>query len=108
VQHQSLRHPNIVQLLGISLDPPSVIMEFMSRGSLAATLRDDSLSLTFKQRLSFAMDVSLGMHFLAEKELVHMDLKSMNVLINDDWRCKVADFGQTRRLVGGASLCVVI
>lgn len=96
ILHGSLRHPNIVQMIGICLDPVCVIMEFMSRGSLFACLNDTSIYLDWVQRLSFVRNIAEGMSFLHARDLIHRDLKSLNVLVNQEWKAKISDFGQTR------------
>ena len=101
----SLRHPNIVQFMGISTHPPCVITEFCERGSLADVLKagrqnKDGLAgeLTWHRRISMAVDAAKGMlHLHAHKPgIVHRDLKSPNLLVDSHWRTKVADFNLSR------------
>mmetsp|Transcript_70148 Transcript_70148/g.165042 ORF Transcript_70148/g.165042 Transcript_70148/m.165042 type:complete len:133 (-) Transcript_70148:23-421(-) len=94
--HRSLVHPNVVQLLGVCQEPLCLVMEFMSRGSLFACLQQTSIEMPWQLRLSCALDVARAMAFLHAKDILHRDLKSLNVLVNEDWRCKVADFDQSR------------
>ncbi|KAM0037900.1 putative protein kinase RLK-Pelle-LRR-IX family [Helianthus debilis subsp. tardiflorus] len=52
--------------------------------------------LSWKRRLSIAMDMARGMeylHSLAHKSFIKQDLKSSNILIGDDFRVKVSEFG---------------
>ncbi|KAK8628884.1 hypothetical protein V6N13_009464 [Hibiscus sabdariffa] len=52
--------------------------------------------LSWKRRLNIALDVARGMeylHTLAHRSLIHRDLKSSNILLGDDFRAKVSDFG---------------
>lgn len=85
---------HVVQLMGVCRSPPAVVMEFMERGTLFSVLHNDALPLPFDQRVRFGMDVGSGMRFLHSANVVHRDLKSHNVLLNADWRCKVGDLGQ--------------
>jgi predicted outer membrane repeat protein len=96
--HRSMRHPNVVQLLGICTSPYATIMEFMSRGTLFSVLRDTAVELTWRTRIGFASDIARGMAFLHAGGVMHRDLKSLNVLVNDDWHCKIADFGEARAI----------
>ncbi|KAM9351826.1 receptor-interacting serine/threonine-protein kinase 4-like isoform 1-T2 [Symphorus nematophorus] len=73
-----------------------IVMEFMGRGcvhSLMAGLRGrPPWPLAFR----LAHEVALGMNFLHSRKLMHHDLKPSNVLLNDDLKAKVADFGLSR------------
>ncbi|ELR25342.1 Dual specificity protein kinase shkC, putative [Acanthamoeba castellanii str. Neff] len=93
----NLRHPNVVLFMGACTTPGNltIITELMSKGSVTDLLRDKSLKLSFKQRMSFARDAALGMNWLhnASPPILHLDLKCSNLLVNDDWEVKVADFG---------------
>ena len=91
----SLKHRNVVELLGVCYKPAALITEFMGRGSLFDYLQDASVSITWSQRLSFARDIAAGMHFLhtTTPPIIHRDCKSANVLLHDDLTCKISDFG---------------
>ncbi|KAJ0467326.1 putative protein kinase RLK-Pelle-LRR-IX family [Helianthus annuus] len=52
--------------------------------------------LSWKRRLNIALDVARGMeylHTLAHRSFIHRELKSTNILLGDDFRAKVSDFG---------------
>ncbi|XP_027363896.1 serine/threonine-protein kinase CTR1-like [Abrus precatorius] len=99
---RSLRHPNIVLLMGAVIQPPklSIVTEYLSRGSLFELLRmpNVELSLSEKRRLSMAFDVANGMNYLHQRRppIVHRDLKSPNLLVDDSYTVKVGDFGLSR------------
>ncbi|XP_065836431.1 tyrosine-protein kinase CSK-like [Oscarella lobularis] len=91
-----LRHPNLVQLLGVSLDqkPTYIVTEFMARGSLVDYLRTRGRAVISRNDLlKFARDICDGMTYLESKEVVHRDLAARNVLIAEDNTAKVSDFG---------------
>ena len=69
-----LSHPNLVKLIGVSVDQTSVyiITEFMENGSLLEYLWFRDRSVIQKSHLiGFARDVCSGMAYLEQKDLVH-------------------------------------
>ncbi|CAG2163597.1 unnamed protein product [Oppiella nova] len=95
----SLRHKNLVQLLGVVFDGPSIclITEFMAKGSLVDYLRSRGRHhVTKKDQINFATDTCAGMSYLESKHVVHRDLAARNVLISEDCIAKVCDFGLAR------------
>ncbi|UXI15588.1 transcription initiation factor [Sarcoptes scabiei] len=104
----SLRHKNLVQLLGVVFDGPSVcfVTEYMAKGSLVDYLRSRGrLHVTKQDQIAFAADTCAGMAYLESKQVIHRDLAARNVLISEDGVAKVCDFGlardQTLGLDGG-------
>ncbi|CAK8571180.1 unnamed protein product [Lathyrus sativus] len=97
-----LRHPNIVLLMGAVIQPPklSIVTEYLSRGSLYELLQMPSVgsSISEKRRISMAYDVASGMNYLHQMKppIVHRDLKSPNLLVDDSYTVKVCDFGLSR------------
>lgn len=108
----TLKHENIVQFIGASLDareilappdakpPPgqpfwAIITEFMSGGTLKEYI-NTRRRLPLKDALSFALDVARGIEYLHSKDIVHRDLKSENLLMDHKKRVKIADFGVAR------------
>ncbi|KAJ0467353.1 putative protein kinase RLK-Pelle-LRR-IX family [Helianthus annuus] len=62
--------------------------------------------LSWKRRLSIALDVARGMeylHSLAHESFIHRDLKSSNILLCDDFQAKVSDFGSVKLVPDGGS-----
>jgi serine/threonine protein kinase len=68
----------------------------MSGGSLEAVVRDHEQKLPWRTRESIALHVALGMEHLHKKQLLHRDLKSANVLLDENLNAKVGDFGLSR------------
>jgi c-src tyrosine kinase len=95
----TLRHDNLVSLIGVSLDdhPIYLVTEYMAKGSLVDYLRSRGRAVISKQnQLQFAKDVCGGMVYLETQNFIHRDLAARNVLIADDNKAKVSDFGLTR------------
>ncbi|GJX33216.1 kinase-like domain, phloem protein 2-like protein [Tanacetum coccineum] len=103
----SCKHPNIVSLLGFCNEGPNMILvfEYASNKSLDNYLggsTDNSINLTWIQRLKICNDIARGLNYLHtrdeddEKKIVHRDLKSGNVLLGDNWVAKIADFGLSK------------
>jgi len=92
--HHGLRHPNIVQLLAVVTKPLCVLTEWMARGALFALLQDSATDLSWDLRLQFAAEIARGMVYVHSCGLLHRDLKSLNVLIDEHWHAKIGDFGQ--------------
>ncbi|CAD6250831.1 unnamed protein product [Miscanthus lutarioriparius] len=99
---RSLRHPNIVLLMGAVTQPPnlSIVTEYLSRGSLYRLLHRHGAreNLDERRRLSMAFDVAKGMNYLHKRNppIVHRDLKSPNLLVDKKYTVKVCDFGLSR------------
>lgn len=100
----SIRHPHILSFLGVCSEPPCVITEWCSRGSLFDVLRlakvdpGTAAQLTWACRLEMASDAAAGMLHLHQRSppIVHRDMKSLNLLVNSNWEVKVADLGLSR------------
>lgn len=100
-----LHHKNLVNLVGYCVDKGRLMLvyEFMSNGSLASLLYGNcSRSLKWEERLQIALDVSHGIEYLHEgavPSVIHRDLKSANILLDNALRAKVADFGLSKEEV---------
>jgi tRNA A-37 threonylcarbamoyl transferase component Bud32 len=89
-----LRFPNIVTLYGVCLEPNkySMVIELMPKGSLYDLLHNGQ-PLPWKIRFNISMDIATGLSYLHSKKILHRDLKSPNVLLDQNLRAKLADFG---------------
>ena len=99
---QTIRHPNIVLFLGAGRtspeEQPFLVLEFTRRGSLRNVLDDESVDLTDRRKIGFAIDAAKGMAFLhnLNPPRIHRDIKGENLLVSESWVVKVADFGLGR------------
>lgn len=97
-----VRHRHLVSLLGYSIEGNErlLVYEYMPLGALSRHLfhwkKLNLEPLSWSQRLAIALDVARAMeylHGLARQTFIHRDLKSSNILLGDDFRAKVSDFG---------------
>ncbi|TQE00238.1 hypothetical protein C1H46_014156 [Malus baccata] len=100
-----LHHRNLVNLVGYCVDKGQrmLIYEFMSNGSLSNLLySEEQQVLSWDERLQIALDISHGIEYLHEgavPPVIHRDLKSANILLDESLRAKVADFGLSKEEV---------
>ncbi|CAF2457774.1 unnamed protein product [Rotaria sp. Silwood2] len=98
----SLKHRNLVQLLGIARKSDNVIYlvtEFMTKGSLLHYLTTRGRSVISQSDLvGFAIDACEGLSYLEQNHIVHRDIAASNVLIADDNTAKLSDFGLAKSL----------
>lgn len=102
----NLSHPHIVSLVGVCLDPPNlrIAMEYCHRGSLFHLVKRAVGSPATRANfdaVALARDVAAGMAYMHENRVLHLDLKSLNVLVTRDWRAKIGDFGEVHWLQAG-------
>jgi len=92
----TLRHPNICLLIGACTQPGHLrlVMEFCSRGSVEGLVHCPK-PVSLEMRIKFLQDCILGMNFLHHMSppFLHLDLKPGNLLVDDSYNVKVADFG---------------
>ena len=97
------RHPHIVTVLAASVQLPdaSIIMEHCLHGSLSDVLaraRKHPARLCWRVRLLMAADAACGLAFLhsSSNQIAHRDFNTSNLLVTEDMRVKIADFGLSR------------
>jgi serine/threonine protein kinase len=100
----SIRHPNVIQFLGMCSEPLCMVTEFCDQGSVFDAIRrckkDPSLAteFTWNRRLNMLADAAAGMSHLHQRKppILHRDLKSANLLVDSAWKVKVADLGLSK------------
>ena len=95
----SIRHPHIVQCLGVTRDPESglqvLLMELMDE-SLTKFLENAQEPTPYHIQVNLCHDIALALAFLHSVQIIHRDLSSNNVLLIGGVRAKVTDFGMSR------------
>ncbi|XP_010548241.1 PREDICTED: serine/threonine-protein kinase STY17-like isoform X2 [Tarenaya hassleriana] len=95
---RKIRHKNVVQLIGACTRSPNlcIVTEFMARGSIYDFLHKQKGVFKIQSLLRVAIDVSKGMNYLHQNNIIHRDLKTANLLMDEHEVVKVADFGVAR------------
>ena len=96
-----LRHPNILAVYALVREPAMVVMELSPRGSLssylAASVPDGQ---AWPARIDILRGIAAGVEFLHTQSppIVHLDLKSDNIVLSDNLMPKIADLGLAVRV----------
>ncbi|KAL8152844.1 hypothetical protein V2J09_010604 [Rumex salicifolius] len=101
-----IEHPNLVKLLGYCADDDErgiqrlLVYEYMPNGSVEDHLSPRSRTvLSWPMRLKIAQDAARGLVYLHEEmdfQVIFRDFKSSNILLDDQWKAKLSDFGFAR------------
>ena len=100
---KDLRHPHIVQLLGVVFERasplPVLVMERLST-SLRRFLEEHTKEqFPLSRKAAVLHHVALGLAYLHSQKYIHRDLSTNNILLDtDSWKAKITDFGVTRVL----------
>jgi serine/threonine protein kinase len=91
---KSLSHPGIVACIGVVDEKTefSLVMELCSGGSLDNLIKTRP-DLPLRERVDLALDIANAMSYLHRLHVVHRDLKPGNIVLDDNMRPKVTDFG---------------
>eukprot|EP01090_Pellita_catalonica_P016797 TRINITY_DN4926_c0_g2_i1.p1 TRINITY_DN4926_c0_g2~~TRINITY_DN4926_c0_g2_i1.p1 ORF type:complete len:578 (+),score=134.37 TRINITY_DN4926_c0_g2_i1:40-1773(+) len=95
-----MRHPNIVQLLGLAQHGKKffLVTDFMKEGNLRQLLKESRRNVPWRNRTTMAQDIIRALIYMHSKGVMHRDIKSKNLLVDEGGtRLKLCDFGFARR-----------
>ncbi|XP_060093361.1 tyrosine-protein kinase JAK2 [Heteronotia binoei] len=99
---KSLQHDNIVKYKGVCYSAGrrnlKLIMEYLPYGSLRDYIQKHKDRLDHKKLLQYASQICKGMEYLGTKRYIHRDLATRNILVENENRVKIGDFGLTKVL----------
>ncbi|RWR78157.1 putative LRR receptor-like serine/threonine-protein kinase [Cinnamomum micranthum f. kanehirae] len=104
-----VHHRNLVPFIGYCREDGNMalIYEYMARGHLGSHLSDsNSNALSWDRRLRIALDVAQGLEYLhngCKPPIIHRDVKTANILLNERLEAKIGDFGLSKVFSGDST-----
>jgi tRNA A-37 threonylcarbamoyl transferase component Bud32 len=98
---KSLDSPRVVHCYGayLELDSYRLVMEYVEGGTLYALLYLSGKSISRDQCYQLAIEIGAGMAYLHNKGIINGDPKSSNVLLDKEGHAKIADFGESKKII---------
>ncbi|KAL8195677.1 hypothetical protein R6Q57_025430 [Mikania cordata] len=95
------RHENIITLLGFCDENGEKIIVYEYASNISLDLYLSSINLTWIQRLKICIGAARGLEYLhnmkgTQHRIIHRDIKSSNILLDENWKAKISDFGLSK------------
>ncbi|KAK6032854.1 kinase domain protein, partial [Ostertagia ostertagi] len=93
-----LNHPNIIKFIGVCTQAPCycLVMEYCPNGQLGDILKSDRV-IGWEEWCSWSRQIAEGMEYLHKNKVIHRDLKSPNILFDEEGVVKICDFGTSHQ-----------
>jgi serine/threonine-protein kinase len=94
-----LSHPNVVSVIDAGEDGghPYIVFEYVKGETLKQRIKREG-ALDTQDAIAYAIEVARGLGVAHARNMVHRDIKPQNVLIDEEGRAKLTDFGISRQL----------
>lgn len=95
-----MRHEYLVPFIGASIKPGSFALatKYISGGNLRDYLKELKEPLPIRLQLKLASEIAQAIGYMHSRKMIHRDLKSLNILIDDGPTARVCDFGTAKYL----------
>ncbi|OQS00302.1 kinase [Thraustotheca clavata] len=99
-----IEHPRLLKFIGsceykhLDCDEVWIVSEYLKGGDVSKLLKKTKIlpPLTWQLKVQIALDAAEALAYLHEQGIIHRDIKSANMLLDEDRRCKLCDFGFAR------------
>ncbi|EGR30049.1 serine-threonine protein kinase, putative [Ichthyophthirius multifiliis] len=94
-----LRHPNLILLMGIVSKQPNlcIVTDYIQEGDLYQQLHKRKKEISKENKNFIIKQIANTFNYLHQSQVVHRDLKSYNVLVDNSFKIKICDFGLARK-----------
>ena len=98
--HSKLAHENIIKLYNVHEDKDNIniIMEYAENGNLYELISKEKNGLTESKAFDYFIQVVNAVYYLHNNNIIHRDIKPENILIGNDNKIKLCDFGWAKEL----------
>jgi len=93
----ALQHPNIVQIIDFIDEPKALIMDYVEGRTLLDMIRLKKHALSMAQSLFIVMEICKGLECAHSENIIHRDIKPVNILVSYQGEVKISDFGVAKK-----------